>query len=30
VMLVIAWHIVSFYLHLYGPGSDLDNALSGK
>jgi type II secretory pathway component PulF len=30
VMLLIAWHIVSFYYHLYGPGSDLDNALNGK
>jgi len=29
VMLLIAWHIVSFYYHLYGPGSDLDDALKG-
>jgi type II secretory pathway component PulF len=29
VMLLIAWHIVSFYYHLYGPGSDLDEALKG-
>ena len=29
VMLLIAWKIVSFYYHLYGPGSDLDDALKG-
>jgi type II secretory pathway component PulF len=29
VLLVVAWHIVSFYYHLYGPGSDLDEALKG-
>jgi type II secretory pathway component PulF len=29
VMLLIAWRIVSFYYHLYGPGSDLDDALKG-
>ena len=26
VMLLIAWYIVSFYYHLYGPGSELDKA----
>jgi len=30
VMLLIAWQIVSYYYHLYGPGSDLDNILNGK
>jgi type IV pilus assembly protein PilC len=30
VMLLIAWQIISYYLHLYGPGSDLDNILNGK
>lgn len=29
VMLSIAWYIVSFYYHLYGPGSALDDALKG-
>jgi len=29
VILLIAWRIVAFYYHLYGPGSDLDNALKG-
>ena len=27
VMLLVAWHIISFYYHLYGPGSDTDNAI---
>jgi type IV pilus assembly protein PilC len=30
IMLLIAWYIVSFYYHLYGPGSDLDNILHDR
>ena len=30
VMLLVAWHIIYWYYHLYGPGSDLDKALNGQ
>jgi type II secretory pathway component PulF len=30
VMLLVAWHIISFYQAMYGKGSDLDNVLNGK
>lgn len=29
IVAFVAWKIISFYLGLYGPGSDLDNVLNG-